>query len=131
MTVSWGGWESFLAQDVSPTDTTWVLGFDDGMPGAPFDLICGLERVTVTDRPSPRHLTVVRGVNGTPTDTHYGGPECGVVEVRHQYLVYHGAALFADFTPIAESCEVDYVMPGGMSQAIITLTTFDPVRYFP
>lgn len=116
---------------MGPTDTTFVLGFDAGLPSVPFDFTIGLERCRATANPASKTLTVTRGVNGTPTDSHYGGPNCGIAECRHQFIVTNPDGSVIDLTAIAETLTTEWVMPGGESQHTVSFHTYDPARYLP
>lgn len=133
MVVAWGGVQGYLAVDVNASATSITVGFDTGFPSAPFDFTIGLERLTCTAKSGTGNTTwtVTRGINGTPADVHYGGPDCGIAEVRHQFIVTNPTGGTIDLTAIAETATCSWTIPGGDAQAIIGFHTYDPTRYFP
>jgi hypothetical protein len=72
-----GGVKSTLSTAVNNSTTTWTIPSDPGFPSAPFNLQCGEETVTVSNKSGagPVTLTVVRGANGTTAVAHNSGAE--------------------------------------------------------
>lgn len=129
MSIRWAPPEAILARTLNADDVTLEVESDAGFEdyNAPFDIVAGLEMLTVTAR-AGAVWSVDRPVRGSALAVHYGGSK--ITALPHTIVLTKGETVW-DYTAIARNLHHREESPGGEIEASWEFDTAHPEDWLP
>lgn len=131
--LRWDAPWTLLDEDIDENAVLLTVRSDLSEYDVPFDIVIGIEMLTVTARMDSTHYVVTRGVRGSDAlsvaeRTHFAGAR--VAGLPETIVVTKGAKEW-DYTAIADNLKTKEISPGGELEATWSVHTRNPDLWLP